>query len=188
MRFWCVSRSDREAPVAGGPDKSNESVSDAYVQLIKDQLTEERARKTSIEQRGVGVITTSGALVTLLFGLAALATKTQATYTLPDLARWALLFAVAAFLLASCLGLATNWPRNYDEVMPDAMRSFIEPGASAGAEPEPARRAAKDQIAIIESARAVNGLKARQLIAAMSCEVIGLLVVGLAVANVLWTK
>jgi hypothetical protein len=35
---------------------------------IKDQLTEERARKTSLEARGIGIVTSSGVLATLLFG------------------------------------------------------------------------------------------------------------------------
>lgn len=39
---------------------------------MKEQLTEERARKSSLEQRGIAVTTSAGAIVTLLFGLTAL--------------------------------------------------------------------------------------------------------------------
>ncbi len=43
----------------------------AYAQLIADQLAEERSRKSSLEARGVTVITTAGPLATLLFALTA---------------------------------------------------------------------------------------------------------------------
>ena len=43
-----------------------------YADFIKEQLDAQEARKVSLEQRGLAVITTSGALVTLLFGLTAL--------------------------------------------------------------------------------------------------------------------
>ncbi len=36
---------------------------------IKAQLDEERNRKASLESRGIGIVTSSGALATLLFGL-----------------------------------------------------------------------------------------------------------------------
>jgi hypothetical protein len=43
--------------------------------LLETELKIEDARKTSIEGRAAGVITTSGTLVTLLFGLVAIITK-----------------------------------------------------------------------------------------------------------------
>ncbi|HEX8117309.1 MAG TPA: hypothetical protein VF521_08555, partial [Pyrinomonadaceae bacterium] len=46
----------------------------AYGDFIKDELEAQDKRKASFEQRGLAVITTSGALVTLLFALAALST------------------------------------------------------------------------------------------------------------------
>ena len=41
----------------------------SYGPTIKAQLDEERVRKTSLEGRGIGIVTSSGALATLLFGL-----------------------------------------------------------------------------------------------------------------------
>jgi hypothetical protein len=43
-----------------------------YGPLINAQVEDEQARKTSLEQRGLAVITTSGVLVSLLFGLGAI--------------------------------------------------------------------------------------------------------------------
>ena len=48
-----------------------------YGEYIKEQLNAQEARKNSLEQRGLAVITTSGALVTLLFGLTALTCRSE---------------------------------------------------------------------------------------------------------------
>lgn len=50
-----------------------------YGEFIKDELEVQDKRKASFEQRGLAVITTSGVLVTLLFALAALSTKSAAS-------------------------------------------------------------------------------------------------------------
>src|SRR4051812_49050206 len=46
-----------------------------YADYIAEQVVREDARKESVERRGLAVVTTSGALATLLFALAALSTK-----------------------------------------------------------------------------------------------------------------
>lgn len=154
---------------------------DAIPQLIIDQLAEERARKTSLEQRGIGVITTAGVLVTLLFGLSALATKNQA-YVLPDPARWTLIVAVALFGLASLLGLLTNLPRDYfeprTEILEDLAKSLVGADGNILAE--------EDRVQIIKSARKNNGVKAAELFAAMIFEFLALAVLAIAVVMVLW--
>jgi len=43
--------------------------------LIQDQLQKERDRRKAFEERAITVITTSGTLVTLMFGLAAVVTS-----------------------------------------------------------------------------------------------------------------
>jgi hypothetical protein len=157
---------------------------EAYGQLIDDQLAEERARKTSIEQRGVGVITTSGALVTLLFGLSALATKSQ-SFVLSDPARWTLLIAVVLFLAASVLGLATNWALSYFEVTVPSMRTLVEPEGWSEEATEAARQAAEARVDIIESFRSNNQMKGWMLRAAMGVEILAVATLAVSVAIVL---
>src|SRR5690348_2751196 len=48
-----------------------------YGAFVSRQLDDERSRKESLEARAAGVITSSGVLVTLLFGLAAITTNTK---------------------------------------------------------------------------------------------------------------
>jgi tetrahydromethanopterin S-methyltransferase subunit C len=73
------------------------------------ELEEIRAAKASFEQRGIAVVTSSGILVTLLLGLAALITS-RSGYTLPDSAKPWIYGSMAAFVLAAVFGVLTNRP------------------------------------------------------------------------------
>ena len=75
------------------------------IKLIHDQ---ERARKTSLESRGAAIITTSGALATLLTGLVTFTRGNVSAFHLAidKNAVWALIAAAVSFGLAAVLGLA----------------------------------------------------------------------------------
>jgi hypothetical protein len=72
-----------------------------YVQALEAQET---ARKSSLESRGVNVITTSGTLVTLLFGLVAVLTGSE-SFSLPASAHAYLIVTVILFVSATALGI-----------------------------------------------------------------------------------
>jgi hypothetical protein len=76
-----------------------------YEALVRGQ----DERKFSLEQRGLAVITTSGTLATLLFGLVALATKSN-DFRLPVRASGPLAVALGAFAAAALLALLTMHP------------------------------------------------------------------------------
>ena len=156
-----------------------------YAALITEQLVEERARKASIEARGLSVITTSGALVTLLFGLGSLVSGVEG-YTLPTVGRWFLLGALGAFLLAAAAGIVANFPLRYREVSVAGLRRLTAPEWWTNAEPAAARRAAEARLNVLERARSTNAFKVNALIAAMVIEVIAVVLVAAAVAVILW--
>jgi fumarate reductase subunit C len=158
-----------------------------YSAFIAAQLTEERSTKTSLESRGITVITTSGALVTLLFGLVALATKQAATYTLPDVATYLLVVAALLMTLAAVFGLLTNWALTYVEVTPEGIQDLVDNRDwSAGDEQGMVDVAVTTKV-IIEAARVQNGRKAILLRLAMIAEITGVFFVALAAVNVLTT-
>lgn len=97
----------------------------AYSQLISDQLAEERTRKSSLEARGVTVITTSGTLATLLFALTAGLTSV-ASFKLPGGAKLPLLLALVAFIVAAVCGLTTNMPLKYREATPQGLARLVD--------------------------------------------------------------
>ncbi len=157
---------------------------DAYSELIGEQLAEERERKTSLEQRGLAVITTAGVLVSLLLGLAAVVTSAKG-FAVPDLARYLLAVALALFLGAAVTGIVTNWPRKYIEVADSDLERLTQPNLWEGPVLVGSRRAAEVRVMILRKARAINRAKARVLNWAMVLEVAAVAVVAVSVAVIL---
>lgn len=94
--------SDDESDAAGGP----------WPAYIESLLRNQDVRKSSIEQRGLAVVTTSGTIVTLLFGLVALLTRRD-DFTFPDTGRSLLLLSLIFFTVAAVLGVVSNAPLDY---------------------------------------------------------------------------
>jgi hypothetical protein len=90
--------------------------SDVYADFIKSLLDAESSRKASLEQRGIGVVTTSGTLVTLLFGLTAVITSAK-TFALPGQAHGWLAGAAILFVVAAIAGIVTNVPLFYGQII-----------------------------------------------------------------------
>lgn len=89
--------------------------SDVYADFVKSLVDAESSRKSSLEQRGIAVITTSGTLVTLLFGLIAVITSSK-TFVLPSRVHGWLAGAAILFVLAALLGIVMNVPLFYGEI------------------------------------------------------------------------
>ena len=96
-----------------------------YGQYVEDELAAQSARKASLEQRAVTVITSSGALATLLFGLAALSTTRDATFALPQSAGDLLVVSLGCFVVAATFALAANIPLRYQAVRPASIRGRL---------------------------------------------------------------
>ncbi len=156
----------------------------SYGPTIKAQLDEERARKTSLEGRGIGIVTSSGALATLLFGLATFTrgTITQAHLTLTPAAKWSLIAAAGLFALAAIAGVLSNLPLPYNEALVSALKDRTRLAEWNKTEPiEAARYDAELNVEILDSARDRNGLKAAFLFAGILLEAVAAVAVGIAV-------
>lgn len=90
--------------------------SDVYADFVKSLVDAEGSRKSSLEQRGIAVITTSGTLVTLLFGLIAVITSSK-TFILPSRVHGWLAVAAIMFVLASLTGIVINIPLFYGQMV-----------------------------------------------------------------------
>lgn len=155
-----------------------------YDELLKDELASEDDRKSSLEQRGLAVITTSGVLVTLLFGLAALSTKSESTFDLSGFAESALAVGLIFFVLAAIFGLRTNAPRDYEQASPSDIKLLLDE------EPISDDDAARIDVAHVRvdeltAARARNGEKADLVLWAMRFEVLAVTAVAIAIWDVL---
>ncbi len=156
----------------------------SYGPTIQSQLAEERARKTSLESRGVGIVTSSGALATLLFGLAAFTRGSFAQLHIPlsGAAKWALIVAAVLFAGAAVLGVLSNAPLPYEEALVPPLRQRVEQDEWGAPDPiEAARRDARLAVDIIDSARKWNGLKAMFILAGIVLEALAGIAVAVAV-------
>lgn len=161
-------------------DEQPKSGISVYDGLLKEEIEAENARKTSFEARGLAVITSSGGLATLLFGLAALSTKEQATFVLPDDSGTLLGFALAAFVVAAALGLFTNVPQDYETVTAEGIQERVDEIPPRD-EDAATTDVAYTRITVLKDARIKNTNKAKLLFWALVFEVVAVLCVGVAV-------
>jgi nitrate reductase NapE component len=155
-----------------------------YADYVREQLAGQEARKTSLEQRGLSVVTTSGALVTLLFGLTTLAVEREA-FTLPGASRALLVVAIVFFVVAAVAAIVTNMPLSYEGVTPSALREAVK-NRWEDSEATAAEMTSLTRIKVLESARRRNNIKAIALFAGMVSEIVAVALVGAAVAFVVW--
>jgi nitrate reductase NapE component len=155
-----------------------------YADYIREQLAGQEARKTSLEQRGLSVVTTSGALVTLLFGLTTLAVERE-SFTLPAASRALLVVAIVFFVVAAVAAIVTNMPLSYEGVTAGALRGAVRE-RWGDSEEAATQMTSLTRIKVLESARRRNNVKAIALFAGMVSEIVAVALVGAAVAFVVW--
>ena len=160
-----------------------------YRELIEQQLAEEDTRKASFEQRGITVITSSGVLISLLFGIGALVTSAKG-FSVTDHVRGLLAGAVGAFAGAAIAGIVVNLPLRYSNVHAADLERVIQPRWWGRAADPAARRAAEARVGVLRRARTINTVKGWTLFAAIILEVVAIGLVASAVVLILtgWWK
>jgi len=93
---------------AGG---ANQNAGGIYTALVITRLAEEDKRGSSLQARGVAVVTTSGTLVTLLVALTQFRVGGKVLPNLPTASRWLFAISITAFVAAAFGGLMANFPR-----------------------------------------------------------------------------
>lgn len=155
-----------------------------YRGLIDAQVQREDGRKASFEARGMQIITSAGAIVTLLFGLAALATSAK-DFKLTGSSEVAFAIALGLLLVAAVCGIATNIPLEYVEASTTRLSRVLEDRFWLGPTKIAQRRVAELEIAQLVVGRAANTLKGRLLIVGLVFEVLGVLAVAVGVMVIL---
>jgi len=98
MRLFC-----RQLPRPVSPT-SDPGGGEIYAAFIKSQLDYEQSRRSALEARASSIITSSGVLVTLLFGLVAVITKAT-NFRLPQDSHVWLVAAVLMFVVATGISI-----------------------------------------------------------------------------------
>jgi len=151
----------------------------AYAELLKEELAAQEARKASFEQRGLAVVTTSGALAALLFGLASLA-MTGKIQSLPSDAKVWLAVALVAFVCAAVLGLLTNFPFVYDAPKVEAIKGRLKE-VPIKDQDAAVRDIALTRVRTLKDAKNKNKRKGRLLFGAMTLEVVAVALLAVAI-------
>lgn len=161
-------------------DSEGVKASEIYAAVIDRELQRETERTTSLEQRALAVITSSGILVSLIFGFGALI-KGQGSLHLPQAARVFLVLALVAFVIAAIMSLLTNRPRPYKPlgVKPDLERMVADLWSISGDKAQ--RSIAEFRVGEVDRWRDNNKIKAAHLqrAIAMECWGIGSLVISM---------
>jgi hypothetical protein len=156
---------------------------EVYEAFILEQLQSEESRKTSIESRGVSVVTTSGALVTLLFALAAIETSRKG-FVLPADARFWLKAALVSFVVAAILAVLSNLPLPYRTTRPEDLQFAIEELWSDGAA-EATQMTSATRVTFLRRAQNLNQVKGYVLLGAFGAEVVAVALLAVAISKIL---
>lgn len=146
----------------------------AYLQHIRDQLAEQRSRKTSIDRRGQTSVTTSGGLVALLLAfsdLGVLDLEQSAT------AQTGVVLAIVFLVLGAIAGVMAAVPADYEETKVRGMRAWIDKDEWSRSAQVGERSVAKATLDVIESAKTANQTKARWLIGAVALQALAVAVI-----------
>lgn len=154
-----------------------------YADFVQEQLAAEETRKTSLEQRGLAVITSSGALATLGFGSLALA-KRDDRIAVSGVTTFLLIIGALALLIAAALALATNAPLRHQAIDSAALKESLREHA-ADDEGRAMIRVTSTRLGLLGTTREGNDLKAILCLAAIVAEVVGVALIGATICVVL---
>ena len=156
---------------------------EVFADYVKEQIDLEDKRRASLETRGVGVITVSATLVTLLFGISAVATNQPGFVPAGDI-RARLTWALIAFAASSVIAIGTTVPLAISTV--DASRLAPEVRKRWDATPDAARKATTaTRVADLASLQRVNTIKSVLLLAAVAVQVVAVLLLAWSVTVLL---
>jgi hypothetical protein len=157
-----------------------------YADFIEKELEDQRASKTSMEQRSVAVVTTVGVLVTVLFGFVTLKRNSKAPFHIPHSARLWFYGALVAFVAAVISSLAVTMPRRraYRSPTPDALDEIVKTRWQDSASLA-SQRVAATRVVVLRSYLYGNRKKGIALGAAVFFEVAGVLLLAIAIGLVI---
>jgi hypothetical protein len=154
-----------------------------YLAFIEGELSVERERRSVYDARGQALVTTSGALVTLLTGLAAVV-KTGTTVRFSASALLAVVFALVLFVCAAACGIVAGWNRHYALASYTTLNRMLNEHWTDG-EVDARNNVATLHAITVNTLRRANGFKAACVSVGLIVQVIALITLGVAVTIVI---
>jgi hypothetical protein len=150
-----------------------------FSELVRELLAAEEKRRESLEARGASVITVSGTLVTLLVGIAAVATRAN-SFDLSATAGDRLSGAAVAFVVAALLAIAAYAPQPTRITDPDALIDTL-PDLWERGEDFAYKKATRTRLEQLSVSQRTNDWKARAVLAAVVAQVVAVILLAWAV-------
>jgi hypothetical protein len=141
--------------------------------LLLDQLTEERAKKGSLEQRGIAIISTSGTLVAIVLGFVALATRNPAFVPSATVVTL-LVVALGGLVVAAAAGLLVNAPTRTPVIDAQQLLAIAEQPDWDRVDAASRRAEYRLRAEFLVEVRRLNRWRARVLLAGLLVEVCAL--------------
>lgn len=161
----------------------DKTVGEILSALVDDQLQDERQLKDSLAQRSAIVISTSGTLVMLSLGAAALVTRKQ-TFAVPHCALVAVATAVALLVIAALTSLFVNGPWSQEAVELTALNAPKQ-AIWCAVDTERAIAAHDLRVSLVTTLRNANKQRARLLMIALSLECFAVVLFAIATLPIL---
>jgi hypothetical protein len=162
------------------------SVSDqgrTYLEFVEGELKAERDRRSAYDARGQALVTTSGALVTLLGGLVAVV-RTGTAVRFPVAVPVTVGIALGLFVCAAACGILAGWNRHYAVAgYPTLTRMLNEHWTDD--EVDARNNVATVHAMTVNTLRQVNAFKAACVSIGLVVQVLALVALGTAVAVVI---
>lgn len=140
----------------------------------------------SFEQRGLALLASAAGFVTILFGLLAIASRSDQTIvTVTHSARVLVIVALPFLFTTMVAGIVAGFPLRYlvPELAP--LDRLLADDVWRGRGATTARRLAEAKLAMLETSRRGNGFKGAALIVGFATELVAVALVAVAVAVVL---
>jgi hypothetical protein len=156
---------------------------EVFAEYVKEQIDLEDRRRASLETRGSGVITLSGTLVTLLFAISAVATRSP-SFVLAGGLKQRLIWSLVAFAVSSLIAIGTLVPLALHTVDAAQLAPEVRKRWDGGV--DDARKAiAATRISDLASLQRVNTVKSMLLVAAVTVQVAAVLLLVWSVTGLL---
>ncbi|HVQ93574.1 MAG TPA: hypothetical protein VMU51_21230 [Mycobacteriales bacterium] len=156
-----------------------------YQKLLLDQLADERATKTSLEQRGIAVISTAGTLVAITLGFVGLANRGD-TNVLPATAMLLLMIALSLLVGASAGGLLINLPARSPIIDTSDLAGITAQHDQHITPPDSSREEYDTFARLLIELRKVTRTRTRALFLALILEVLALILMASSAILTLW--
>lgn len=155
--------------------------SPVLLQHYRDQLAQERSAKEALERRGLGIVATNAAIVSLLFAFGEI--TTDASTPIGVVVAVVTFAAMGLFAISARFGLLVNRPGEYAGSSVRAMIALATHAQSWARrdKTEAERVVALDIAKLIDKDRLANNAKGERLRTAVRLQVAGLVALALAV-------